>query len=347
LGLREYTIRRVLTGLVTLFVILIFNWVIFRLPSFVTGIDPVWFYVIQQIQAGQQDPRRFITLLIRYKQQWKLPGLHAPLGLWIDHIITYLKNMFTFNFGRTTKVEQNALIAPLLARRIVVSVFLLLPATLISIAIGIMLGVKLGANPGSRLDVIMMSLALMLYSIPTFWLQVLLKGLLAGEIQIWPSIGGLASLAQIGAQASDPLISFIDAFYMISLPVLTLVLASFAGWMILMRGSLMDVMGEDFILTAKAKGLDEATILYKHAFRNAILPVVTGVVLAIAGVWTGAVITETIFSIPGVGRLLLSAILNLDYPLCETTFYFIALTTIFANIIADISYALLDPRVRY
>jgi len=124
-------------------------------------------------------------------------------------------------------------------------------------------------------------------------------------------------------------------------------LASFAGWMLLMRSSLMEVMGEDYILTARAKGLDEATVLYKHAFRNAILPVATGVILALAGVWTGAVITETIFVIPGVGYLLLQAIIQLDYPLCEATFYFIALTTIVANIIADISYAFLDPRVKY
>ena len=343
MGLKEYTIRRIITGLITIFVVLIFNWILFRLPSFVMGKDPIWLYVIQQVQTGM-DPKRFISLLIKYKRLWKIPSLHAPLGLWIDHLITYLKNMFTFNFGVSMKVAEGEEIAPLLAQRIVYSVFLLLPATLISISVGILIGVKLGANPGSKLDVAMMSIALMLYSIPTFWLQVLLKGILAGQLGIWPAAGGVFSLPQ---QASDPLIAFIDAFYMISLPILTLVLASFAGWMILMRGSLMDVMGEDFILTAKAKGLDETTILYKHAFRNAVLPVVTGVVLAIAGVWTGAVITETIFTIPGVGALLLNAILNLDYALCEVTFYFITLATIFANIIADISYALLDPRVKY
>ena len=109
----------------------------------------------------------------------------------------------------------------------------------------------------------------------------------------------------------------------------------------------MEVMGEDYILTARAKGLDEATILYKHAFRNAILPVVTGVILSLALVWTGALITETIFTIPGVGLLLFNAVIQLDFPLCEASFYFIAVCTIFANIIADISYALLDPRVKY
>lgn len=345
MGLKEYTIRRIITGFITLLVILVFNWIIFRLPTFISGVDPVWYYLLSLLQAGQNvDPKRFISLLIRYKEKWRLPNLYAPLGLWIDNLLTYMKNMFLLDFGVSIKVAADRPIAMVLSTGIRVSVFLLLPAVLISIFIGISLGVKLGANPGSKFDVAIMSIALMLFSIPTFWLQVLLKAFLTTTIPIWPTYGGLAYHK---LEIPDPLLAFIDAFFMIMLPVMTLVIAGFAGWMLLMRGSLMDVMGEDYILVARAKGLDENTILYKHAFRNAILPVVTGVVLAIAGVWTGAVITETIFSIPGVGWTLLQAILNFDYPLMEATFYFIALTTIVANIIADISYAILDPRVKY
>jgi len=344
MGLKEYTLRRIVTGFITLLVVMIFNWVLFRLPSFVTGLDPSWYYVLAQLVGGRVEPKRFISLLIAFKTRWKLPSLYAPIGVWIDHIFAYIVNMFTFNLGEDMFLYEGRPIAEILASRIPASVFLILPATLISILIGIMIGARLGANPGSRFDVTMMGMALMLYSIPTFWLQVLFKVAFTVQWKVWPASGGLSS---IEIQAPDGLIAFLDAFFMLLLPIMTLVLTGFAGWMLLMRNSLMEVMGEDYILTARAKGLDEATVLYKHAFRNAILPVATGVILAIAGVWTGAVITETIFVIPGIGNLLLQAIIQLDYPLCEVTFYFIALTTIFANIIADISYALLDPRVKY
>jgi len=344
MGLREYTIRRIITGTITLLTVMIFNWILFRLPSFVTGVDPSWYYVLSRLVGGNVEPRRFIAVLLNFKTRWKLPSLHAPIGLWIDHIIAYIINMFTFNLGEDMFLYEGRDIAEILASRIPISVMLILPATLISIMIGITIGAKLGANPGSRMDVTLMSLALMLFSIPTFWLQVIFKVIFTVEWRVWPATGGLTSL-KLGVP--DPLIAFLDAMYMLSLPILTLVLAGFAGWMLLMRNSLIEVMGEDYILTARAKGLDEATVLYKHAFRNAILPVATGVILALAGVWTGAVITEAIFVIPGVGWLLFQAILQLDYPLCEAAFYFIALTTIIANIIADISYAFLDPRVKY
>ena len=344
MGLKEYVMKRLVTGFITLIAVMIFNWVIFRLPSFVTGMDPTWYYVLSKLLGKSEEPKRYVMILLAFKLRWKLPSLHAPIGLWIDHLIAYMINMFTFNLGEDMFLYVGRPIAEILATRIPVSIFLILPATLISILIGIMIGARLGANPGSRLDVGMMGIVLMLYSIPTFWLQALFKVIFTVHWKVWPASGGLSS---IGFQAPDRLISFLDAFFMLLLPILTLVLAGFAGWMLLMRNSLMEVMGEDYILTARAKGLDEATVLYKHAFRNAILPVVTGVILAIAGVWTGAVITEMIFVIPGIGNLLLQAIIQLDYPLCEATFYFIALTTILANIIADVSYALLDPRVKY
>lgn len=344
LGLGSYAARRVVTGMITLIVVMIFNWFLFRLPSIVTGSDPSWYYVYSRVAAGSFTAERMVFMLLSFKQRWRIPSLYAPIGVWLDHLIMYMINMFTFNLGEDLFLYSGRPIVEILAARIPVSVYLILPETLIAIGIGIAIGARLGARPGGRFDVIMMAAALMLYSIPTFWLQLIFKLLFTVNWAIWPAAGGLF---YYGKSTSDILINALDMFFMLILPIMTLVIAGFAGWMLLMRNSLMEVMGEDYILTAKAKGLDEATILYKHAFRNAILPVVTGVILALAFVWTGAVITETIFVIPGVGYLLFQAIIQLDYPLVEATFYFIALATIFANIIADISYALLDPRVRY
>lgn len=344
LGLGSYAAKRVVTGMITLMVVLVFNWFLFRLPSFILGTDPSWYYVYSRLTGGYATADRMVYMLLSFKQRWRIPSLYAPIGVWIDHLIKYIVNMFTFNLGEDMFLFQGRPIAEILASRIPASIYLLLPATLISIAIGIMIGARLGAKPGSRFDVVMMGLALMLYSIPTFWLQLIFKALLTVQWPIWPAAGGLF---YYGKSTGDILVDALDVFFMLLLPIMTIVITGFAGWMLLMRNSLMEVMGEDYILTAKAKGLDEATILYKHAFRNAILPVVTGVILALAFVWTGAVITETIFVIPGIGQLLFIAILQFDYPLVESTFYFIAVATIFANIIADISYALLDPRVRY
>ena len=272
---------------------MVFNWFLFRLPSIIMGMDPSWYFIYAMLEGSSVTPDQFVNSLVTFKVRWKIPSLYAPIGVWIDHIIAYMVNMFTFNLGEDMLILRGRNIANILASRIPVSVYLLLPATLISIFIGILIGARLGAKPGSQVDVIMMGIALMLYSIPTFWLQLIFKALFTVQWHVWPAAGGLY---YYGENVGDPLIDVLDMMFMLLLPIMTLVIASFAGWMLLMRNSLIDVMGEDYILTARAKGLDEATILYKHAFRNAILPVVTGVILSLATVWTGAVITETIFN---------------------------------------------------
>ena len=348
MGLKEYTIRRLFTGFLTLLIVIAANFIIFRLPSFITGIDPATLYGMNKLmgESGrEQDPSRIIDQIIDFKRRWDLPSLAAPIGIWFDHFTKYMTNMLTFNFGRSMAAPAlNQPVVRILLARLPYTLFLMIPATLLSIVIGIALGVKIGSKPGSRLDVSLMTLAMALYALPIFWLQIIFLMVFASNLGWWPVGGGISS-TKYGF--NDPLLFFVDIMYMFTLPILSLVIGGFAGWMLLMRNSLVDVMTEDYIITARAKGLDERVVLYKHAFRNAILPVVTAVILALAGVWTGAIITERVFNIPGVGNLFLLAVLNDNYPLAEMLFYFVAFTTIFANIIADISYALLDPRVKY
>ncbi|MHA1617295.1 MAG: ABC transporter permease [Candidatus Njordarchaeales archaeon] len=346
MGLKEYAIRRVFTGLITLLVVIAANWFIFRLPVFIIGIDPGTLYGISQMMNNPtgRESIRAIQTIVAYKRQWGLPSINAPIGVWLHHFAKYYSNMLQFKFGKSIgQPVPNVDVTRLLLARLPVTLMLLTPAVLLSIVIGIWLGVKMGANPGSRFDVTMMTILMMLYALPVFWLQVLFKIVFINALKVWPGVGLHSTTTPI----RDPILSFLDSMYMLSLPIITLIIGGFGGWAILMRNSLVDVMTQDYILTARAKGLDERTVLYKHAFRNAILPVVTSVILAIAGVWTGAVLTEQIFSIPGVGQLIVQAVIADNYPLAEMTFYFIALSTIVANIIADISYALLDPRVKY
>ncbi len=351
MGLKEYVIRRMFTGFITLVIVIAANFIIFRLPSFITGIDPATLYGMSRLMGeagsgrGETDPTRIIDQIIDFKRRWDLPSLAAPIGVWFDHFIKYLINMLTFNFGRSmTAPAINQEVVDVLLARLPYTLYLMIPATILSIIIGIALGVKIGSKPGSKLDLTMMTIAMALYALPVFWLQIILLMVFASYLGWWPVGGGISSTKYGFA---DPLLFFVDIMYMFTLPIISLVIGGFAGWMLLMRNSLVDVMTEDYIITARAKGLDERVVLYKHAFRNAVLPVVTAVILALAGVWTGAIITERVFSIPGVGNLFLLAVLNDNYPLAEMLFYFVALTVIIANIIADISYAILDPRVKY
>ncbi|MCK4221859.1 MAG: ABC transporter permease, partial [Dehalococcoidia bacterium] len=138
----------------------------------------------------------------------------------------------------------------------------------------------------------------------------------------------------------------IDVLWHLALPLLTLTILGLAGSILLMRGAMLEVIGEDFITTATAKGLKERTVIYKHAARNAMLPVVTAMAMSIGGIISGGVLTETIFSWYGMGTLLIEATLTHDFPVVQGAFYVLALITILGNMGADILYAWLDPRVQ-
>ena len=131
-----------------------------------------------------------------------------------------------------------------------------------------------------------------------------------------------------------------------ALPVLSLVMLGFGGWALYVRNLMVKVMSEDFVLMARAKGLPENQIIWGHAFRTILPPVITVFLLALPGIVSGAIITETVFSLHGVGRFLLESVAGHDYPAAGAAFYLLALLTIFSNLMADIGYGLVDPRVR-
>lgn len=334
MGLREYAIKRAWTSFITILIIILANWVIFRLPTFVAGVDPAVLYGLQYAQANPQAK----VEIERFRKMWGLPSPNDPITVWLHHLFKYFVNMLTFNFGKTFKLGRPVLAE--LANRLPITLAFMVPATVLSILIGIWLGVKCGAKAGTTIDTVLLFISLLLYALPAFWLEMLFIMAFYNAIPIF-------YFMPMMKYHRDPVLYVLELMYVLVPPIVCLVLVSFGGWLLLMRQSLIDVMHEDYIVTARAKGLDERSVLYRHAFRNALLPVMTSVVLALAGVWTGAIITEYLFQIRGVGRLFVWAYENQDYPLLEMLFYFIALTTVIANYIADISYALLDPRVRY
>ena len=162
----------------------------------------------------------------------------------------------------------------------------------------------------------------------------------------FPITGSTMGLKPNSAEEYSGIMYIVSVLHHLMLPLITLCILSLAGNTLLMRNSMLEVMGEDYITTARAKGCSERVVLYKHAARNATLPVVTSFALAMGGVIGGGVLTETVFSWPGMGRELVTATLMQDYPLVFALFYIMALMTITANVVADLLYAYLDPRIR-
>lgn len=264
-------------------------------------------------------------------------GLDQPV--WMQYL-TYWKNIFTLDFGYSFRLGQpiNELILDRLPWTLLV--------TLIALAVGAVIGTVLGAfsawRHGRPSDVGLLSVMIALESTPSFWLGMLLIAFFAVQLGVLPSFGaetpaagldGLARLADIGEHAI--------------LPVLTLSVLAVPSVYLTMRYSMLSVMGEDFIRTANAKGLSSRRILFRHVARNAIIPVVTVLALRAGFAFGGTVIVETVFSYPGLGRLVFDAVSGRDYPVMQATFLVFTLAVLAANLIADLIYPQLDPRARH
>jgi peptide/nickel transport system permease protein len=255
----------------------------------------------------------------------------------------YMVGMFTGNFG--TSFQSGRPVIDEIGERIGPTLILFGTATILSILMGIAAGVLLAWFRGSRGEVIGIVSSLFFYSMPIFWFGLLLLYMFAFTVTIFP-LGGFGCVdLQTGLPLQGPA-CLIDVLWHMILPLLTLVIVSLAFFALLMRNSLLEVLGEDFVTVARAKGLRERTVMYRHAARNAMLPVTTVVALSMAGVISGGVLTETIFSWPGMGFYLVQRTLNQDFPAVQAAFYILALLTILGNVVADVAYAYLDPRVR-
>ncbi|NIQ07502.1 MAG: ABC transporter permease [Candidatus Korarchaeota archaeon] len=346
MGLKKYFIRRLITTFITLLIVVSLLYFLFRLPAYVTGRSPEEVYGWRRLQQSSKwTPEEKEELFRELRKSMGLPPKDAGFAERMGYFFQYMKNMLTFNFGYNANPDDLHPIAPALARRLPYTLLLLGPSTFFTILIGIWLGVRAGKEPGSTQDKAFTVGGLSIYSLPSYWLGPFLLWFFAMVVPIFPPQAG-PTLPNLFA--TDPFYKILGMVAMLTLPVFTLVTVSVGGWIYLMRNSLTDVITEDYIFTARAKGLDERAVVYKHAFRNALFPIWTSIVLSVATMWTGAIITEQIFSLPGVGSMLIEAVLQpMDYPIAQTIFYFIALTTLGANLIADISYALLDPRVQY
>ncbi|MEM2143974.1 MAG: ABC transporter permease [Candidatus Jordarchaeaceae archaeon] len=219
-------------------------------------------------------------------------------------------------------------------------------AEIITVILGILLGAFAAYKRGGATDSFLVVGSLFTYSVPIFWLGWLIKYAFAHQLGLFPS-SGMYPAAWVGNWPKDIFTYISGRLYHLALPALTLTLFSIGGWILLTRACVLENITEDYVITARAKGAKERTVLYKHVMKNASLPIVTSVVLAVAGLVGGAIITETLYSYQGMGLLTWNAIQQRDIPVLSAVFYVTTLLVIIANFVADILYGILDPRIKF
>jgi len=235
-----------------------------------------------------------------------------------------------------TSIFSQHTIASLMKPRIEPTLSLAIIAISLSIIIGVPMGVLAAWNQGSFVDRGVMVFAVLGFSIPVFWLGFLFIWAFAVKIHLFPAVGFVS--------ITDGVFPF---FRSLTLPALANAIPFSALVARMTRSTMVEVMQEDYIRTARAKGLTEAVVNVRHGLRNAAIPIVTVVGLVFAGLVGGAVVTETVFAIPGLGRLLVDGVVRRDYPIVQAMLMVIAVSYVFVNLAVDITYAFLDPRIRY
>jgi len=315
-------LRKLLQAGLSLFVVATFNFLLFRvLPG-----DPIRLLA----RAGQLSPEAVARLR-------RIFGLDLPLPLQYLH---YLRNLVTGELGISLTYRRP--VFEILQERIANTLMLFAAVTVIVIVVGIAAGMVAAAARGSRLDGTIVSAALVFWSFPAFWTGLVLIVIFGVYFRALP----ISGITTPGVHYASTLDQILDTIRHLLLPTLTLCLVEVGQFVLITRGSLVDILTEDFILTAKAKGLSGGQVLLRHALPNALLPIVTASAIYVGMVIGGAIQTETVFSWPGMGRLMYDAVMRRDYPILEASFLILATTVILANFLAYLLYSMLDPRVR-
>ena len=318
----EILLKKIGQVLVMLLAVATFNFILFRiLPG-----DPIRLIA----RAGHLSA----DAIDRIRQIF---GLDRPLGI---QYLYYLRNIVTGELGISFTYRRP--VAEILQERIINTLILLSAATVIVIVIGVGAGVIAAARRGSRIDSSLVITSLVFWSLPTFWTGLVLIIILSVYLNAFP-ISGMTSP---GLGSAINLANLGDIARHLILPTLTLAIVDMGQFTLITRSSLIDVLTEDYILTAKAKGLPGRKVLWGHGVPNALLPVITTTALYVSLVVGGAIQVETVFSWPGMGRLMYDAVLRRDYPLLEASFLISAATVILANFLSDVAYLLIDPRVK-
>jgi peptide/nickel transport system permease protein len=323
MGQRRYLLRRFLQNALTLVVVVTLIFVLFRTlpgdPSTVL-IDP-----LAPAEVRQEMTRRL--------------GLDRPL--WEQYAL-YVRDLLQGDMGRSFLRQRP--VTEALGEKIVNTLVLVLATFLVAYTVGAAGGVFLAWKRGERTEIVGNALVLLFRSAPVFWSGILAIMLFSFVLDLLP-LGGMRSVGQ-GGEAGLARFASWDFVYHLILPV-TVGALHFCGLpLLLVRNTVLEIMGEDFMEMARAKGMPTRTLIFKHALRNALLPAVTASALFIGWAMGGMVLIEYVFSWPGLGQEIVTAVNNRDYPLAQGAFIFISVLVMSLNFIADALYGYLDPRVR-
>jgi peptide/nickel transport system permease protein len=318
----RYLARKLLWLLVTLFVIVTFNFLLFHvLPG---------------------DPVRMLTRSGHLTQATanaisELYGLNHPLP--VQYLI-YLKDLLHGNLGMSYAYREP--VTTVLGQYLGNTVLLLAAATVLTIVVGTVAGVIAARRRAGAYDSATVTASVIGWALPTFWTGLILAFVLGVWVHAFPIFG----METPNAVYASPFQRAEDVIAHLFLPTVTLVAVNIAQFVLVARASVIEVLAEDFMLTATAKGLPPGRVLWRHAVRNALLPVVTSSALLVGMVVGGAIEVETVFSWPGMGLLVYNSVLNRDYPVIEASFLVFAVTVLLVNFVSDLLYQVLDPRVR-
>jgi microcin C transport system permease protein len=335
----SYVLSRLLLMIPTLFGVLLLN---FAVIQFVPG-GPVDQIVAQLKQATDENSRNIGSSKTLDEEQLgelkKLYGFDKPP---VERFVIMLKQYATFDLG--TSFFQNKDVWDLIKEKLPVSISLGLWTFFISYLISVPLGVAKAVRAGSKFDFVTTLIVLFGYAIPGFVLGVALLVIFGGQLQ-WFPLRGLTSAnwetLSWGAKVTDYL-------WHIVLPVTAMVLGSFAVTTMLTKNAFLEEIRKQYVTTARAKGLSERQVLYKHVFRNALIPIVTGFPAAFVGAFfTGSLLIETLFSLDGLGLLSYESVIRRDYPVVLGTLYLFTLIGLVTKLVSDLCYVWVDPRVKF
>jgi peptide/nickel transport system permease protein len=325
-GTRRYVLGKVAQAVVTLVFVVAFNFVLFR------------------VMPG--DPA---TLLLRGTSALTpevIADLERDLGLdqpLPQQFVTYVADTVTANLGRSLTTGDEVTSA--IAGGLWPTALLVGLSTIASTILGLVIGIYAGWRRGRAFDLISTGGTLVAYAMPEFWFGILVLMAFAGGAGPFPAIFPTGGYDTAGADLTG-FAHVVDVLNHLVLPFFTLTIAYLGEYSLIMRSAVLDVVGEDYLVTARAKGLRDAQVMWRHAVPNALLPTITLTFLSLGFIFSGAITVEYVFSWPGLGLLTVDAIDNKDYPLLQGLFLMFSAAVIVANLVADLLYATLDPRVR-
>jgi peptide/nickel transport system permease protein len=319
---RWYLLKKFSQSLLTVFIVLVMNFFLFRImPG-----NPLRILI--------RNPKVSPDTLARINEQF---GLDKELHV---QFFYFLRDLFQGDLGVSFNYRQP--VVNVIMERVPATLLLVGVATILSIVLGVLIGVISAWKRGTKADVAGLSISLIFYSMPTFWFAILMVMLFSVYLRAFPTGG----MGVPGASYASLWSEMMAKGRYLFLPATTFGLILAGEYALIMRNSLLEVLSEDYMTTARAKGVKPRDLLQKHAIPNAMLPMVTLIAINLGFIIAGAIQVETVFSWPGLGRLMYSALMTRDYPLLQGLFLIITVCVIGANFCADILYGYLDPRVK-